>query len=77
MSFIFGGNDQPAPVAAPADPSASEAAQAERDAATRAAVAQSKAAGRSSTIVAGQQIAMDEQLLKASKRKAASSAMLG
>ena len=80
MSFLFdmfGGRDQPQPMALPADPSASEAARAEREAASTAAIAASKAAGRASTIVAGQQIAGDEQLLRATKRKAASQAMLG
>ena len=76
MSFLFGG-DTPQPAAVPADPSTSLAAQAARDAATNAALAESKAAGRASTIVAGQQIAGDEQMLRATKRKAASTAMLG
>jgi len=75
MSFLFGGGDTQ-PAAVPVSPNTSEAAQAARDAATNAALAESKAAGRASTIVAGQKIAADDQMLKATKGRAAS-AMLG
>ena len=81
MSFLFGSSQKqeaaqaPAPV--PESPDTSEAARMARENAERAAVANAKSAGRASTIVAGQQIAMDEQMLRVSKRKAASSAILG
>jgi len=79
MSFLFGGNDrdeapQPAPV--PQSPSAvqNETAAQERQAAQDRALAESRAAGRQQTVVAGRNIAEDDQQTlgaKSAKRRAA------
>ena len=79
MSFIFGGDEKPAPAAVPDSPSASEDAQRERQAASDAALAQSRAAGRQQTVAAGRDIAADEQqtLGASSKRRRAGREIVG
>jgi hypothetical protein len=73
MSFLFGGA-KPTPAAVPVAPGDSAEAERKRQDAERAAVTERAAAGRRSTIVAGQQIAMEEQagtgLLSQSRRRA-------
>lgn len=76
MSFLAP-KAPPTPAPLPQSPTAADntEAEAQRLAAERAAVAESKAAGRRSTIVAGMKIADEEQqergALYASKRRAA------
>ena len=82
MSFFFGEEDLPTPAPVPASPSAvdNEAAQAERNAAERAAIAEAKSRGRMQTVVAGRKIAADEQEEKgllSAKRRSASRDILG
>ena len=67
MSFLFG-SDSPAPASVPVSPLASEEAQRQRQAAEDAAMAQSKTAGRQTTIAAGRDIAADEQMAKGKRR---------
>lgn len=76
MSFLFGGDDAPAPAPVPDSPSAvsNEAAQRERQAASDRALAETRAAGRRQTVSAGREIAADEQEVlgtDAKKRRAA------
>ncbi len=83
MSGLFGAKaptPQPVPVN-PASPVDDGGAQVKRQEAERAAIADSKARGRASTIVAGGEMAAEEQmgrgLLKSKARRAASSEMFG
>ena len=73
MSFLFGGA-KPTPAPLPASPVDSAEAERKRQEVERAAVAERASAGRRSTIVAGQQIAMEEQagvgLLSQARRRA-------
>ncbi len=73
MSFLFGSPSAPQVAPLPADTSSADA-QAARDAAARDATIKQRAAGRSSTIVAGMSLAANEQkdrgMLYASKRTA-------
>lgn len=81
MSFLFGSDSPaPAPQPVPESPIKSEAAQAERDAAASAAQAESRAAGRQQTVVAGAKLAADDQQEKgllSAKRRTASRALVG
>lgn len=63
MSFLKPKMPAPQPQALPQSPTAPDntEAQRQREEAERAAIAESKAAGRRSTIVAGMKIAADEQ----------------
>ena len=74
MSFLSGGA-KPTPAPLPASPVDSAEAEQKRQDAERAAIAERVVAGRRSTIVAGQQIAMEEQagtgLLSQARRRAA------
>lgn len=73
MSFLFGGDDKPAPAAVPESPLASEEAQRQRVAAQDRALAESRAAGRQQTVAAGRDIAAEEQQVlggKSAKRRA-------
>jgi hypothetical protein len=74
MSGLFGSSKSPAPAPLPPSPSDSAEAEAKRLEAERAAIAQRKAAGRSSTIVGGMGIKEEENPLApkvAKKREAA------
>ena len=79
MSFLFGGNDKPAPVAVPVSPMVSEDAQRERQRAEDAALAQSRESGRRQTVAAGRDIAMEEQqvLGQASAKRRAARELVG
>lgn len=78
MSFLFGAK-APAPAAVPLSPANSGEAEAARQSAERSALAERAAAGRRSTIVAGRQIALDEQMERGllSQRARASREMMG
>ena len=80
MSGLFGAKP-PAPQPVPVNPVDDTAAQAKRQEAERAAIAESKARGRASTIVAGGEMAAEDQmgrgLLKSKARRAASSEVFG
>ena len=73
MSFLFGGA-KPTPQPLPTSPTDSAEAERKRQDAERAAVSERVSAGKRSTIVAGQQIAMEEQagtgLLSQTRRRA-------
>lgn len=73
MSFLS--PKAPAPQPLPVSPYADEEARRKREEAERAALAESKTHGRRSTIVAGMQIAADEQqargALHSSRRRGA------
>lgn len=71
MAALFG-DSTPMPAPVPASPSAAdnEAARAERLNKERAAIAEQKLGGRRSTMVAGMQIAEDEQQMRGKKRLA-------
>lgn len=74
MSSLFSRPRIPDPPAPPTSPTKNEEQESERIEVERAAVAESKAAGRRSTIVAGMKIAADEQYdkgLLGSRRRAA------
>ncbi len=79
MSCLFGGNDTPAPAPVPESPTTNEKAQEERQAASDAAISQSRAAGRQQTVFAGRDIAQDEQqtLGSTSKKRRAARAIVG
>jgi hypothetical protein len=80
MSSLFGKPSAPVPQQVPINPADDSAAQQARDDAARAAIADSKARGRASTIVAGKAMVEEAQygrgLLK-SKQRAAVSNELG
>jgi len=76
MSFLFGNDSAPAPAPVPESPSAvtNEKAQAARQDASDAALAESRAAGRQQTVHAGKALAEEEQQTlgaKSAKRRAA------
>jgi hypothetical protein len=77
MSSLFGKPSAPVPQQVPVNPADNAAAAKARDDATAAAVADSKARGRASTVVAGRAIAEEEQrgrgLLKSKQRSAVAS----
>ena len=80
MGFLFGEKDTPQPAAVPQDPSASEEAQRQRQAAQDAALAAQRSAGRAQTVSAGRDIAMeDQQTLGATRarRRSASRELVG
>lgn len=78
MGGLFGGSKAPAPQPVPVNPVNDTAAQQARQDAERAAIADSKARGRASTIAAGGDSAAEEQygqgLLASKKRTGAASA---
>ena len=80
MSALFGG-DSPSPQPLPPDPAIAEEARRKREEAAALAVSDQRAAGRSSTMVAGMNIAAEEQagrgLLAKARRTSAASAILG
>ena len=80
MSGLLGGKP-PAPQPVPVNPTNDAAEQAKRLEAERAAIADSKARGRASTVVAGGEMAAEDQMgrgmLKSKARRAASAEMLG
>ena len=81
MASLFGGGgSSPAPQPIPVNPVNDSAAQKARQDAERAAIVDAKHRGRASTIVAGGDIASEEQygrgLLSAKKRSGAASAGL-
>lgn len=77
MSFLFSAPKAPTPQPLPSGPTSTEA-EAQRLAAERAAVAESKAAGRRSTIVGGMAVE-DQGLLttKSAKQREASRSLSG
>jgi len=80
MAGLFGGG-APAPQVVPVNPANDSVARQARLDAERAAIADSKARGRASTIAAGGIMAEEDQyqrgLLKSKERKSASAEMLG
>lgn len=68
MSTLFGGAKAPAPMPVPVSPQVDAAAQAARENAARAAMADQLAGGRRSTMVGGMQIAYDEQQKRAASK---------
>lgn len=82
MAMLFGDNSAPTPAPVPQSPSdaTNAAAVAARNEAEQAALAETKAAGRRQTVVAGAKLAAEDQQnsgLLAAKNRAASRALVG
>lgn len=81
MSSLFGGGKAAMPQPVPVNPVDDSAARAKRMEVERAALADSKARGRQSTVAAGGLMAAEEQmasgLLKVKQRSAAAAGLLG
>lgn len=80
MSSLFSKPSMPAPAPVPMTPAQDPNAEAQRLEAERAAIADSKARGRASTIAGGGLLAEEEQRMRgltASRQRAASREMLG
>jgi len=77
MSGILGKPSMPAPQPVPANPVADPAAEQQRLAAERAALAERKGAGRAGTIAAGGELATTMQAERGLMRRRASAEMLG
>lgn len=68
---VFGGGGGPSPQYVPVSPANDAASAQARDDAARAAIAERKAAGRTSTAAAGQSMAEEDQLGRGKQRQAA------
>lgn len=81
MSSLFGSPSMPAPQPVPVNPMNDPAAQKARLDAERTAIAEQKARGRASTVVAGGALAAEEQysrgMLKQKARQRVSSELMG